>query len=244
MQILVVSDIHSNFAALEAVIRDAGAFDQVWCLGDVVGYGPEPDECISRLREFDLICLAGNHDLAVAGRAPLWEFTQDARDAIFWTRHRLTTLHLDWLQSLSENPLVVAGMTLVHGSPRDPVWEYITEKTVAKDNLDLVNTPVCLNGHTHIPVIFRKPWDGLKVLEESLPVNLAVHLLPYDRVFINPGSVGQPRDEDPRAAYALIDLAAMTLTHRRVLYEVDATQKLMKQAKLPSRLIRRLRFGQ
>ena len=244
MRILLVSDIHSNFAALDAVINDAGAFDQVWCLGDLVGYGPGPNECIERLRGFDLICLAGNHDLAVAGRAALWDFTQDARESIFWTRHNLSTHNLDWLKSLSEEARVEAGLTLVHASPRDPVWEYISEKEVAKDNLTLVETPVCLNGHTHFPVIFRKPWDGLKMLEESLPVNVPVHLHPHDRMFINPGSVGQPRDEDPRAAYALIDLEALTLTHRRVLYNVDATQKLMKQAKLPVRLIRRLRFGQ
>jgi len=244
MRILVISDIHSNFAALDAVIKSAGNFDRIWCLGDVVSYGPEPNEVIDRLREFDLTCLAGNHDLAVSGKAPLWDFTQDARDVIFWTRHVLTTLNLDWLSSLPETALVVQGITLVHGSPRDPVWGYVAEKSVARENLDLFNTPVCLNGHTHIPVIFRKPWDGLKILEETLPVNSPVRLVPHDRMFINPGSVGQPRDEDPRAAYAILDLAEQTLTHHRVLYDVSATQKLMKQARLPARLIRRLRFGQ
>jgi diadenosine tetraphosphatase ApaH/serine/threonine PP2A family protein phosphatase len=244
MHILVVSDIHANLTALDAVIKDAGGFERVWCLGDVVGYGPQPNECINRLREFDLVCLAGNHDLAVAGKAPLWDFTRDAQEAIFWTRHSLTTPNQDWLSSLPETPLVAEGITLVHGSPRDPAWEYITEREVAKNNLDLFHTPVCLNGHTHVPAIFRKPWDGLKVLEETLHVNSPVHLAPYDRLFINPGSVGQPRDEDPRAAYAVIDLEALTLTHRRVLYDVAAAQNLMKLAKLPARLIRRLRFGQ
>lgn len=244
MQILVLSDIHANFAALEAVIKDAGNFDRVWCLGDVVGYGPQPNECIDRLRDFELTCLAGNHDLAVAGKAPVWDFTKDAQDVIFWTRHWLTTFNLDWLSSLSAKPLVVDGVTLAHGSPRDSIWEYISEREVAKDNLAFINTPVCLNGHTHVPVIFRKPWDGLKVLEESLPVNAPVRFNPNDRMFINPGSVGQPRDEDPRAAYALIDLDAMTLTHHRVQYDVSFTQNLMKEAKFSNRLIRRLRFGQ
>ncbi|MDD2921168.1 MAG: metallophosphoesterase family protein [Anaerolineales bacterium] len=244
MRILVISDIHSNLAALDAVIKDAGAFEQIWCLGDVVGYGPEPNECISRLREYNLICLAGNHDLAVAGKTALWDFTPDAQEAIFWTRHRLASFNHDWLKSLPDTPLVAAGITLVHGSLRDPIWEYITEKSVARNNLELITTPVCLNGHTHSPAIFRKPWDGMYVLEESLPVNSPIRLIPHDLTFINPGSVGQPRDEDPRAAYAVIDLDAMTLTHHRILYDVSATQKLMKQAKLPNRLIRRLRFGQ
>ena len=244
MRILVISDVHSNLTALEAVIKDAGSFDQVWCLGDIVGYGPEPNECISRLREFDLISLAGNHDLAVVGKGNLWDFTYDARELIFWTRHWITNANFDWLRSLPEAPLVVGhDITLVHASPRDPAWEYITDRGVAKSNLELINTRICLNGHTHMPVIFRKPWDGLSVLEEKFPVNSPIRLT-LDRMLINPGSVGQPRDEDPRAAYALIDLGAMTITHRRVQYDFSATQKLMRQAKLPGRLIRRLRFGQ
>jgi diadenosine tetraphosphatase ApaH/serine/threonine PP2A family protein phosphatase len=245
MRILIVSDIHANFVALEAVIQDASSFEQIWCLGDIVGYGPQPNECIDRLREFDIISLVGNHDLGVVGKAGLWDFTPDAQEIIFWTRHWLSTSNLDWLNSLSGmTRLVEHGVTLVHASPRDPLWEYIVTRETAKDNLDFIETPFCLNGHTHQPIIFRKPWDGLKVLEERLPVNSPVRLLAHDRMFINPGSVGQPRDEDPRAAYALLDLDTMTLTHRRVLYDVSATQKLMKQAKFPNRLIRRLRFGQ
>lgn len=244
MRILVISDIHANFTALEAVIKDAGNFDQVWCLGDVVGYGPEPNECINRLREFDHICLAGNHDLAVVGKVALWDFTQDAREVIFWTRHWLTSINLDWLQSLPDTILEVGyDITLVHGSPRDPVWEYITEENVAKSNLDLINTLICLNGHTHLPIIYRKPWDDWRVLEEWPRINSPIHMT-LDRMIINPGSVGQPRDEDPRAAYAIIDIETMTFTHRRVQYDVSYVQKLMKQAKFSNRLIRRLRFGQ
>ena len=243
-RVLLVSDIHSNLIALEAVIKDAGGFEQVWCLGDVVGYGPQPNECIERLREFDIICMAGNHDLGVTGKLGLWDFTQDARELIFYTRHTLTPSNTAWLESLHENTLEVGhGITLVHGSPRDPLWEYIVEREVAKFNLEFVKTPVCLNGHTHLPAIYRKPWDGLKILEEPLRANVPVRLT-LDRMFINPGSVGQPRDEDPRAAYALIDLEEMTLTPRRVQYDVAAIQNIMKQAKLPTRLIRRLRFGQ
>jgi predicted phosphodiesterase len=245
MRILLLSDVHANLTALDAVIKDAGDFEQVWCLGDVVGYGPEPNECISRLREFDLICLAGNHDLAVAGKLGLWDFTKNAREVIFWTRHSLTTSNLDWLSSLPATPLAVGhGITLVHASPRNPTWEYIVTREIARDNLALLETPICLNGHSHLPIIFRKPWDGLKILEEPLPANTPIQLKTYDQIFVNPGSVGQPRDEDPRASYALLDLDTMTLTHRRVPYDFTATQKLMKQAKFPDRLIRRLRFGQ
>lgn len=244
MRILVISDVHANFTALEAVINDAGSFDQVWCLGDVVGYGPEPNECINRLRELDLICLAGNHDLGVVGNTALWDFTQDAQEVIFWTRHWLTTSNMDWLKALSSAPLEVGhGITLVHGSPRDPVWEYITERSVARSNLDFINTPVCLMGHSHAQVVYRKPWDGLKILEEWPRVNFPIRMT-LDQMFINPGSVGQPRDEDPRAAYAIVDLDSMTLTPRRVLYDVASTQKRMKQANFPNRLIRRLRLGQ
>jgi len=244
MRILVISDIHASFTALDAVLKDAGGFDQLWCLGDVVGYGPEPDECINRLREFDPICLAGNHDLAVTGEEELIEFTQDARDVILWTRHRLTPSNLDWLNTLPKTPLIMEHeITLVHASLRNPIWEYINEKWIAKDNLEFLTTPICLNGHTHIPAIYRKPWDDWRVLEEWPRVNSPIKLT-LDQMFINPGSVGQPRDEDPRAAYAILDTETMTFTCHRVQYDVAFVQKLMKQANFSNRLIRRLRFGQ
>jgi predicted phosphodiesterase len=245
MRILLISDVHANLTALNAVIQDAGAFDQIWCLGDIVGYGPQPNECISRLREFEIIALAGNHDLAAVGKTSLWEFSETAKEVIFWTRHWLTDSSHEWLSSLPSTPLVVKeNITLVHASPRDPIWEYIVERTTAKENLSFIETPICLNGHSHMPIMYRKPWDGLKVLEEPLKVNAPVRLTTYDQVFINPGSVGQPRDEDPRASYGIFDLDAMTFTLRRIQYDFTITQKLMKQAKLPDRLIRRLRFGQ
>ncbi len=137
MRILLISDIHSNLAALNAVIKDAGDFRQVWCLGDVVGYGPEPNECINRLREFDLTCVAGNHDLGVTGKAGLWDFTQDAREMIFWTRHNLTSSNRDWLEALPDTMLNIRNeISIVHASPRDPLWEYIVDPGVARSNLD------------------------------------------------------------------------------------------------------------
>ncbi len=244
MKILVISDVHSNLAALNAVIQDAGAFDQVWCLGDVVGYGPEPNECIARLRAFDLVCLAGNHDLAAVGKLSPVDFGPEAREVIFWTHDRLSIANHDWLTSL---PTVAVraehGITLVHGSPRDPTWEYVMTPAIANAGLELMPTRIGLNGHTHVPIVFRKPTYEVGLTVERLEVNLAITLT-RDRLLINPGSVGQPRDDDPRAAYALIDLSTMTFTQRRVQYDVNATQALMKLAQLPSRLRRRLRFGQ
>lgn len=244
MRILIISDVHANAAALDAVLKDAGSFDKVWCLGDVVGYGPDPNECIERLRGLDLLCLAGNHDLGVTGKAALWDFSANAQEVIFWTRHWLTSENMQWLKSLPAVPIIQDGVTLVHASLRDPVWEYLFEREIVVRNLSQLSTPLCLNGHTHFPVIFRKPWDGFKVLEESLPIQTPLKLSALDQMFINPGSVGQPRDEDPRAAYAVLDLETNTLTHFRAAYDINATQERMKQAKFSPSLIRRLRFGQ
>ncbi|HNB41058.1 MAG TPA: metallophosphoesterase family protein [Anaerolineales bacterium] len=243
MRILVVSDIHANFVAFEAVLKDAGSFDTVWCLGDVVGYGPQPNECVEQLRELHPVCLAGNHDLAVTGQVALWDFTKDAQEVIFWTRHWLTQENMEWLTTLSSTPQVEHGITIVHASLRDPVWEYITNASLVKDNIQFAQTPICLHGHTHLATLFRKKWDEYRILEEYPRLNTPIKLIP-DQMFINPGSVGQPRDEDPRAAYALIDTDEMTYTQKRVLYDVTTVQGLMKQAKFSNRLIRRLRFGQ
>ena len=244
MRILLVSDIHSNLAALDAVFKDAGDFDKVWCLGDTVGYGPEPNECVERLRAYDALSLAGNHDLAVVGKVNLADFNSDAREAIAWSRFRLTLDNRDWLESLpTMTTLTEYGITLVHGSPIDPVWEYVYTPPVARASFDAFATPVCLYGHTHVPLIFRKPTYEHDIASDRPRLNVPTSLT-VDRLMINPGSVGQPRDDDPRAAYALIDLEAMTLTHRRVQYDVAATQQKIKLAKLPNGLGRRLRFGQ
>jgi diadenosine tetraphosphatase ApaH/serine/threonine PP2A family protein phosphatase len=244
MRILVVSDVHANLAALDAVIKDAGAFDRVWCLGDMVGYGPDPNECIDRLRSFDSLCLAGNHDLAVVGKVTLVDFNPDAKEAVAWSRFRISATNREWLETLPT--MCVApefDITLVHGSPVDPIWEYIFTPPVARASFESINTRHCFYGHTHVPLVFRKPEFESGISEERLRVNVSVSLK-LDRLLINPGSVGQPRDDDPRAAYAIFDTDAMALTHRRVQYDVTATQTKMKDTKFPGRLIRRLRFGQ
>ncbi len=244
MRILLLSDVHSNLAALDAVIQAAYPFEQVWCLGDIVGYGPEPNACLERLRGFDLISLAGNHDLAAVGKLSLEDFSDDARAVVRWTRDRLSAENIEWLKSLPT--LVVLeehSITLVHGSPRDPIWEYIVTPETAWHCLQVTETPLCFYGHTHVPRLYRKPTLGLGVAGEELIVGSPIPL-ELDRMLINPGSVGQPRDDDPRAAFAILDTEKKTLLHQRVRYDMSVTQRLMKQAHLPDRLIRRLRHGE
>ncbi len=243
MRILVISDIHSNLVALAAVLADAGHFDRLWCLGDVVGYGPDPNGCISTLSKFDPLCLAGNHDWVVIDKLDPEEFNPDARRAALWTRQQLTTENLEWLRALPERvPTQLGKFTLVHGSPRHPIWEYVLTPAVARTNFQEFDTLYCLMGHTHVPVVFRSLADRrtatAQPLVEDTPLALGA-----ERLMINPGSVGQPRDGDPRAAYAILDTEIMTLAHHRLEYDVAATQAKMQQAQLPPRLIARLSYG-
>jgi len=243
MRILVISDIHANLAALDAVLIDAGKFDQVWCLGDVVGYGPQPNITIERLRSLNLVCIGGNHDWAVLDRLDLEEFNPDARKAVLWTRHELDLVNLDWLQTLSDRvPTQQEKFTLVHGSPRYPIWEYILTPPIARGNFDYFDTPYCFFGHTHVPIIYYLDEKEGRAIAQELPEILPVPLGPY-KMLINPGSVGQPRDGDTRASYIILHLDTMTLTHHRVRYDIKATQVKMQQEKLPPRLIMRLGQG-
>jgi predicted phosphodiesterase len=243
MRILIVSDIHANLVALDAVINNAERFDRVWCLGDVVGYGPEPNACIDRLRHYDLTCLAGNHDWAVLDKLDLEEFNPDARRSAIWTRNQLNPESLSWLHALPERiPVQESKYTLVHGSPRYPIWEYVLTPAVARINFEHFDTPFCLVGHTHVPVLYRYHREEQMATAEPMPEGFPIALGP-ERMMINPGSVGQPRDGDPRAAYAILDLETNTLTHYRIEYDIVATQAKMEQAKLPTRLIQRLSYG-
>jgi predicted phosphodiesterase len=241
MRILVLSDIHANLIALETVLRNAGEFDRIWCLGDVVGYGPEPNACIETLRRYDLVCIAGNHDWAVLDKLELEDFNADARRAVLWTREQLNVQNLDWLHALPDS-FRTEDFTLVHGSPRAPLWEYVLTSGIARINFEYLDTSLCLIGHTHIPIIYRYDNDTQNVTAEPLPEEIPVPLQ-GERMMINPGSVGQPRDGDPRAAFALLDLDTLTLTHYRIEYNVPATQLKMGQANLPLRLITRLSYG-
>jgi len=239
MHILVLSDIHSNLAALEAVLADAGEVDQVWCLGDVVGYGPDPNECVERIRQLSPLCVAGNHDWGVLGKLDLDDFNAYARQACLWNREQLTDENREYLESLSER-LVEGDFTLVHGSPRAPIWEYIMSLDVAALNFAAFETHYCFVGHTHVPIIFVEQGSSCKALR--LPEARRVQLGP-ERLIIHPAGVGQPRDGDPRASYVILDDEALVIEHHRVQYPIEVTQRKMEKAGLPRQLIDRLDYG-
>lgn len=246
MRFLIISDIHSNLEALEAVLKDAeGQYEAVICLGDLVGYGPDPNECVERIKRLPcLSCVAGNHDWAAIGKLGLEEFNTDARLATLWTQKVLNPNSADYLSNLPEKIVLEDKLTVVHGSPRYPIWEYVLTSMVALENFQYFDTPWCLVGHSHIPMIFAL-WEENPRTCALLPLNEDQTFLlePGFRYIINPGSVGQPRDGDPRASYALLDLDKGVLQLKRVFYPVNKTQDKMEEAGLPPRLIARLSFG-
>jgi predicted phosphodiesterase len=250
MRVLVISDIHANRAALEATLEDAEriGFDFVWCLGDMVGYGPEPDWCVSRIRRlgavYGLRAIVGNHDWAVLERMDVDDFNPEAARTVVWTRRNVSDESLAWLSDLPEDPIVEEErFTLAHGSPRDSVWEYILDPFIAEENFRDEKFTFCLVGHTHVPVVYTLP-DGQSTVRVRRPVSGEVlHLPDQGRAILNPGSVGQPRDGDPRSAYAILDTEQGTWLPRRVPYPIEITQAHMRDAGLPERLITRLSFG-
>ena len=250
MRALVISDIHANRAALEAVLEDAEqiGFDVVWCLGDIVGYGPEPDWCVSQIRllgaAVGLKAVVGNHDWAVLERMEVDDFNPEAARTVLWTRKNLSDESLAWLGDLPKDPIVEEErFTLAHGSPRDSVWEYILDPFSAGENFRDEQFTFCLVGHTHVPVLYVLQ-DGESTVRVRQPVSGKVLRLPdRGRAILNPGSVGQPRDGDPRAAYAILDTVEATWLPRRVVYPIEITQAHMREAGLPERLITRLSFG-
>jgi len=240
MRIGVVSDIHSNLPALRAVLEDMQSVDAVWCLGDFVGYGPWPNECITLLRDIQAAGIAGNHDVAAIGKISTVDFNRDAAIATVWTTGQLTPESTSYLGSLLPRT-EIEGVTLAHGTPREPVWEYLLTDETARANFGQFSTQLCLVGHTHIPSVF--------VLKEDDTVGLG-HMpggTSYEigklRTIANPGSVGQPRDQDPRAAYLVYDSERGTLEWKRVAYDIESTQAEMRKAGLPQFFIDRLERG-
>lgn len=242
MKVLLVSDIHSNQAALEAVLTDAGECDAVWNLGDTVGYGPKPRECLDKMVDlFANPVLVGNHDLACIGEVDVSEFNPVAQLASRWTSLQLGMDHRAYLNALPA--VTIAGAyTLAHGSPRSPVWEYVTTAQIAAENFEFFDTDVCFIGHTHV-AMYALIREGADEVEVGPLVDDQVLDLLAGRYLINPGSVGQPRDRDSRAAYALLDTDLGSLTAHRVAYDVALTQKQMAMANLPDVLIARLALG-
>jgi diadenosine tetraphosphatase ApaH/serine/threonine PP2A family protein phosphatase len=240
VRVAVLSDIHSNLVALEAVLGSVGSVDAVWHLGDVVGYGPDPDGVVSRLVEIGAIGVRGNHDTATAVDPGILEwFNPDARAAAEWTRRAMSGSTADWLKSQPERR-TEGGVSLVHGSPRDPIWEYVTSIPVARANLAVLETPIGLHGHTHVPIAFRDD-DGR--LEAIAPADGSWLPLDARRMLLNPGSVGQPRDGDPRASWLVLDTDAERCTWHRVAYDVERVQRAMTEVGLPTGLVTRLSFG-
>lgn len=240
MRYAILADIHGNLAAFEAVLQDIeerGGAEELWCLGDIVGYGPDPSECIALLRQYNHLCVAGNHDWAAIGKVAISDFNPDAAEACRWTARQLSPEDVRYLDNL---PLTLSrdDFTIVHGSPREPIWEYVLSTQSATANLQFFETRFCLIGHSHLPVVFENAGGRCVLME--LPAELR---LGENRMIINPGGVGQPRDGDPRAAYAIYDDGIATIYHYRIPYDIEATQERMVKHGLPSFLATRLSYG-
>jgi len=243
MRCLVLSDVHSNLEAFETVLEDAGSVDQIWCLGDIVGYGPDPNGCVELLRSLPNLCIAGNHDWATLGKLDLSDFNPDAREANLWNRQQLEDDNLAWLEDRPQT-LIEGDFTLAHGSPRHPIWEYIIYTSTAEANFDFFTTAFCFVGHTHTPVIFQLENREGELICDPIPASDGRTVnLDDGRFIVNPGSVGQPRDGDPRASYAILDTEALIVEHHRVTYPVEKTQAKMMEYNLPLRLVLRLGYG-
>ncbi len=239
MRIAVVSDIHSNLVALEAVLAAAGPVDAVWHLGDVVGYGPDPNGVVRRLRDLGAIGVRGNHDAAAVGGPEIEWFNPDARRAMEWTRETLEPDAREWLAALPERR-TEAGVELVHGSPREPSWEYVLSSSTARVNLEQLATPLGLHGHTHVPVAWLHVGGDAQLLRRADGDRLD---LDGRRALVNPGSVGQPRDGNPEASYLILDPGAGRLEWRRTAYDIESVQAAMRAAGLPEFLASRLASG-
>jgi diadenosine tetraphosphatase ApaH/serine/threonine PP2A family protein phosphatase len=243
MRYAIIADIHANLAAFTAVLDDIerkGGVGEMWCLGDVIGYGPDPHQCIERLCQHKHVCVAGNHDLAAIGKIDTSNFNPDAAAACHWTSQQLTPEDMQYLDSL---PLVVQrdDFTLVHGSPRDPIWEYLLSTSSAEQNFAYFQSQFCLVGHSHVPLVFEYGETGACLVSELTADTILK--LAKNRLIINPGGVGQPRDGNPKASYAIYDSEARSVTLYRIPYDIRATQERMVKQRLPMRLVVRLSYG-
>jgi len=246
MRIAAITDVHANLPALEATLAaiDAAAVEEVWCLGDVVGYGAQPDECAELVRERCAVCLVGNHDLAVLGTLDVGAFSEAAAAAVWWTRDNVAAATLELLRGLEPRESR-AGVALSHASPRDPVWEYVLSTEQADACLDAQSERIGLIGHSHVALFFARPADPEPGEIRGAQAGDGTLLrLDGGGWLINPGSVGQPRDGDPRAAWLELDTEEMTARFHRVEYDVEAAAAAIVAAGLPRRLADRLRVGQ
>ncbi|MGI8585379.1 MAG: metallophosphoesterase family protein [Thermoleophilaceae bacterium] len=242
-RVALISDVHGNLPALETVLEDidGAGVDETWCLGDLVGYGAQPDECVARAADACDLCLVGNHDLVVLDRIDIATFSQGAAEAARWTRDRLGSDARDFLAGLKPYD---AGrpIGLFHASPRNPVWEYVLSNEVAEASMLSMEPRVAAIGHSHVALSFRRPLAG-RASGEVAPAGTVADLS-EEAWLLNPGAVGQPRDGDPRAAWLLLDLEAWSSTWRRVEYPIDRAADAIREAGLPAALADRLYYGQ
>ncbi len=246
MRYLILSDLHANSTALEAALSAvAGRWEGVVCLGDVVGYGPDPNEVVDRVRALQAKTIRGNHDKAACGLENAEDFNPVARAAASWTHEHLRPDNLIYLQELPSGPLEADGLALVHGALHDED-EYVFAPAQALDGLLESPSPVTFFGHTHFQGGFSFRDNQLEVIQlrpEPGAGFAALRVEQGTRYLLNPGSIGQPRDGDPRAAFAIADLDNRVVEFWRVPYDIDAVQQRMKRAGLPEPLILRLAFG-
>ncbi|HEX4009891.1 MAG TPA: metallophosphoesterase family protein [Solirubrobacteraceae bacterium] len=243
MRVAIVSDIHGNRQAFDAVLDAIGETEcqELWCLGDLVGYGADPDACVALAREHAAICLAGNHDLGVTGTIPLEQFSRGAALAATWTRESIADDTREFLETLEPLNLDEA-VGLYHASPRDPVWEYVLSPLQAELCLDVQQQRIALIGHSHVALSFSRipasPATG-QTRGDDEEVDLS-----EGEWLINPGSVGQPRDGDPRAAWMELDLDGWRAVYRRTDYDIAGAAAAIRAARLPDSLAERLQYGQ
>jgi diadenosine tetraphosphatase ApaH/serine/threonine PP2A family protein phosphatase len=242
-RVALISDVHGNLPAFQAVLADIEreGVDARWCLGDLVGYGAQPDECVALARESCDVCLIGNHDLVVIDKIEITEFSHNAAVAAIWTREHIAQESVDYLNGLASSGQG-GELGLYHASPRDPVWEYVLSAPQAGACMDAMEPRVSAVGHSHVALWFSRT-DGGGVSGDQARGGTELDLSEGDWI-VNPGGVGQPRDGDPRAAWLLLDLATWTASWRRVEYEIDAAARAIEQAGLPDVLSKRLYLGQ
>ena len=242
MRVLVFSDVHANLPALQAVLADAGDFDAAWYLGDIVGYGPDPNECIEIVRSLPaVVSLLGNHDAAVTGKLELKAFNQEARNSVLWVKEKLSEENLEYLKSLPEKQAVEDAFFLAHGSPRNPVWEYILDVPNAQVNFDYFDQRICFVGHTHLPIMYLTQ-NSHSAVQWKIPRSDEITRI-QGRAILNPGSVGQPRDRNPMASYGIFIIEELTWEVRRVPYAIEQVQKRIEALGLPGRNAVRLAEG-
>ena len=246
MRLAIISDIHSNLPALEAVLADIDAAkpEEIWCLGDVVGYGAEPNECTRLVAERCALCLAGNHDLGVLDAIDVESFSPAAAEAALWTRGVLDADARDFLAGL-EPADESRDVALYHASPRDHVWEYVLWPEQAAECIEIQARRISIVGHSHVALCFRAPENGaVGAAQGAQAADGTTLALDSDRWLLNPGSVGQPRDGDRRAAWLELDTEKWTGTFRRAEYEIERAAASIAAAGLPEHLGRRLFVGQ